>query len=102
MNQIEQFDALLKGDAPFLALAPMQDVTDGAFWKLMHRYGGADVVLILERNQINRPSFPARRRRLGVITHVGPRVDWRLVDPDRLRCGVGAIGHATFVCGRAR
>ena len=28
---------------PFLALAPMQDVTDGAFWKLMHRYGGADV-----------------------------------------------------------
>jgi len=26
-----------------LALAPMQDVTDGAFWKLMHRYGGADV-----------------------------------------------------------
>ena len=28
---------------PFLALAPMQDVTDGAFWKLMHHYGGADV-----------------------------------------------------------
>jgi len=26
-----------------LALAPMQDVTDGAFWKLMHCYGGADV-----------------------------------------------------------
>ncbi len=26
-----------------LALAPMQDVTDGAFWKLMHRYGGADI-----------------------------------------------------------
>lgn len=26
-----------------LALAPMQDVTDGAFWNLMHRYGGADV-----------------------------------------------------------
>ena len=43
MNQREQFDALLKSDAPFLALAPMQDVTDGAFWKLMHGYGGADV-----------------------------------------------------------
>lgn len=36
-------DSILRGPAPFLALAPMQDVTDGAFWKLMHRYGGADV-----------------------------------------------------------
>jgi tRNA-dihydrouridine synthase B len=40
---VTDFDALLRGPAPFLALAPMQDVTDGAFWKLMHRYGGADV-----------------------------------------------------------
>lgn len=29
--------------APLLTLAPMQDVTDGAFWTLVHRYGGADV-----------------------------------------------------------
>lgn len=36
-------DSILRGPEPFLALAPMQDVTDGAFWKLMHRYGGADV-----------------------------------------------------------
>ena len=43
MNQQEQFAAALCGPAPFLALAPMQDVTDGEFWKLMHRYGGADV-----------------------------------------------------------
>jgi len=43
MNQREHFDALLRGPTPLLALAPMQDVTDGAFWKLMHRYGGADV-----------------------------------------------------------
>jgi tRNA-dihydrouridine synthase B len=43
LNQHEQFDALLRGETPFLALAPMQDVTDGAFWKLMHRYGGAEV-----------------------------------------------------------
>ena len=43
MNHHEQFAAALSGPAPFLALAPMQDVTDGAFWKLMHRYGGADV-----------------------------------------------------------
>src|SRR5215218_136162 len=28
---------------PVLALAPMQDVTDLPFWKLMTRYGGADV-----------------------------------------------------------
>ena len=43
MNPHEQFAALLHGDAPFLALAPMQDVTDGDFWTLMHRYGGADI-----------------------------------------------------------
>lgn len=29
--------------APVLSLAPMQDVTDHAFWRLMARYGGADV-----------------------------------------------------------
>ncbi len=39
----DTFRALLTADAPLLALAPMQDVTDGAFWTLMHRYGGADV-----------------------------------------------------------
>ena len=35
--------ALLAGPAPILTLAPMQEVTDGAFWTLVHRYGGADV-----------------------------------------------------------
>ncbi len=34
---------MLKGAEPILALAPMQDVTDLPFWKLMTRYGGADV-----------------------------------------------------------
>ena len=29
--------------SPVLALAPMQDVTDHAFWKLMATYGGADI-----------------------------------------------------------
>jgi tRNA-dihydrouridine synthase B len=43
LNHREQFDALLRGNTPWLSLAPMQDVTDGAFWTLMHRYGGADV-----------------------------------------------------------
>src|ERR1044072_586541 len=28
---------------PVLALAPMQDVTDLPFWRLMTQYGGADV-----------------------------------------------------------
>jgi len=43
MSPRAQLDALFAGAAPVLALAPMQDVTDGAFWHLMHRYGGADV-----------------------------------------------------------
>jgi len=37
------FDQMLRGSAPILALAPMQDVTDLPFWKLMAGYGGADV-----------------------------------------------------------
>src|SRR5579862_7702483 len=39
----ETFVALLNGTEPILALAPMQDVTDLAFWRVMARYGGADV-----------------------------------------------------------
>ncbi len=34
---------LLAQPSPLLALAPMQDVTDRPFWKLMRGYGGADV-----------------------------------------------------------
>src|SRR5580765_1445256 len=37
------FEALLLGTEPILALAPMQDVTDLPFWRLMQNYGGADV-----------------------------------------------------------
>ena len=40
---MNDFDFMLKGAEPILALAPMQDVTDLPFWKLMTRYGGADV-----------------------------------------------------------
>ncbi len=39
----EDFNLMLAGDAPLLALAPMQDVTDLPFLKLMTAYGGADV-----------------------------------------------------------
>jgi tRNA-dihydrouridine synthase len=43
LNHHDQFNALLNGPAPLLALAPMQDVTDLPFWRLMTGYGGADV-----------------------------------------------------------
>jgi tRNA-dihydrouridine synthase len=43
MTPSETFLALLRGPDPVLALAPMQDVTDLAFWRVMARYGGADV-----------------------------------------------------------
>src|SRR5437867_12096304 len=38
-----QFQQLLDNSAPILALAPMQEVTDLPFWRLMTDYGGADV-----------------------------------------------------------
>lgn len=37
------FDTLFSQPTPVLALAPMQDVTDLPFWRLMTRYGGADL-----------------------------------------------------------
>src|SRR5438477_1379013 len=43
MTFVDQFRSLLRGPAPILALAPMQDVTDLPFWKVMAAYGGADV-----------------------------------------------------------
>jgi tRNA-dihydrouridine synthase B len=43
MTPSETFQSLLRAPAPILALAPMQDVTDLAFWRVMARYGGADV-----------------------------------------------------------
>lgn len=39
----EQFHQLLAGEQHILALAPMQEVTDWAFWRLLARYGGPDV-----------------------------------------------------------
>src|SRR5215469_14927710 len=43
VNYREEFGSMLASPAPILALAPMQDVTDLPFWKLMTSYGGADV-----------------------------------------------------------
>jgi tRNA-dihydrouridine synthase len=42
-DAVRQFDALLGRPEPILALAPMQDVTDLPFWRLMAQYGGADL-----------------------------------------------------------
>ena len=33
----------LQADRPALVLAPMQDVTDLPFWRVLHRYGGPDI-----------------------------------------------------------
>jgi tRNA-dihydrouridine synthase len=38
-----EFETMLKSHQPMLALAPMQDVTDLAFWRLTSSYGPADV-----------------------------------------------------------
>jgi tRNA-dihydrouridine synthase len=43
MNSPADSDFLTGEVSPVLALAPMQDVTDRAFWELMTRYGGADL-----------------------------------------------------------
>jgi nifR3 family TIM-barrel protein len=43
MNPPDAFEACLRGAAPVLALAPMQDVTHLPFWRVMTQYGGADV-----------------------------------------------------------
>ncbi|HXI70714.1 MAG TPA: tRNA-dihydrouridine synthase family protein [Verrucomicrobiae bacterium] len=43
MTQHETFSNLLRGDAPVLSLAPMQDVTTIDFMRVVARYGGPDV-----------------------------------------------------------
>ena len=43
MDSSAQFTQALANPAPILALAPMQDVTDLPFLRLMARYGGADL-----------------------------------------------------------
>jgi tRNA-dihydrouridine synthase len=51
---------LLESPAPLLALAPMQEVTDGAFWTLIHQYGGADVYWT-EYFRVHSTSTPEQR-----------------------------------------
>ncbi|MEZ5284922.1 MAG: tRNA-dihydrouridine synthase family protein [Vicinamibacterales bacterium] len=51
---------MLRGPAPVLTLAPMQEVTDGRFWTLVHQYGGADVYWT-EYFRVQAESTPERR-----------------------------------------
>lgn len=43
MDAPRQLDRVLGRPEPILALAPMQDITDHAFLRLMRSYGGADL-----------------------------------------------------------
>ncbi len=43
MTPSEIFASILRDSKPFVALAPMQDVTDLAFWRVIAPCGGADV-----------------------------------------------------------
>jgi tRNA-dihydrouridine synthase len=43
LKAMQNFEELLAGPDPILALAPMQDVTDLPFWRLLTSFGGADV-----------------------------------------------------------
>ena len=43
MNARIEWNKLLAGPDPLLALAPMQDVTDLPFWRLISSYGGPDL-----------------------------------------------------------
>jgi tRNA-dihydrouridine synthase B len=56
----ERLGALLAAPTPLLALAPMQEVTDGAFWTLVHKYGGADVYWT-EYFRVHSTSTPEKR-----------------------------------------
>ena len=50
---------LLPADRPLLILAPMQDITDLPFWRVMARYGGPDVYYT-EYFRVHRDSRPEK------------------------------------------
>ncbi|MEI7959039.1 MAG: tRNA-dihydrouridine synthase family protein [Verrucomicrobiota bacterium] len=53
------FADILPAQRPLLALAPMQDITDLPFWRVMQRYGGADLYYT-EYFRVHRDSKPER------------------------------------------
>ena len=64
--------SLFPGTGPMLALAPMQDITDGAFWTLIHRYGGADVYWT-EYLRVSATSTPEKRILADITTNTTGR-----------------------------
>jgi tRNA-dihydrouridine synthase B len=68
----QRLDALLKGPAPVLTLAPMQEVTDLAFWTLIHEYGGADVYWT-EYFRVHSTSTPEKRIVDAITRHTTGR-----------------------------
>lgn len=50
---------LLSGNRPLLILAPMQDITDLPFWRVLSRYGGPDVYYT-EYFRVHRDSRPEK------------------------------------------
>jgi len=50
---------LLPADRPLLILAPMQDITDLSFWRVMARYGGPDIYYT-EYFRVHRDSRPEK------------------------------------------
>jgi tRNA-dihydrouridine synthase len=63
------FQKLLQSDAPILALAPMQDVTDLRFMRLIAGYGNADLYfteyfrVLPTRGSTRTSSTPSRKTR---------------------------------------
>lgn len=51
---------LFPADRPVLILAPMQDVTDLPFWRVMHHYGGPDIYFT-EYFRVHETSTPDRK-----------------------------------------
>lgn len=64
--------SLFPDTGPMLALAPMQDITDGAFWSLIHRYGGADVYWT-EYLRVSATSTPEKRIVADITTNTTGR-----------------------------
>lgn len=59
---------LLPSERPLLLLAPMQDVTDRAFFEVIHTYGGADVY-VTEYFRVHRESKPEKQILDSVLHH---------------------------------
>jgi len=94
-------NSLFPADRPVLALAPMQDVTDWAFWKLMASYGGPDIYFT-EYFRVT-PGYRPERTILRSITEnptgkpavaqiIGNDAGWMLKTARRLEsCPVAAV-----------